>query len=98
MFDPSSRYSGLGEAQYQADGRLYVYKQRRFPPLNPPVQGQLRVRDGERLDLVAVQVLGDPLQFWRIADANLAMNPFDLTKPGAVLSIPVAGFLGRTKP
>ena len=48
------------------------------------------VQAGQRLDLIASRVLGDPLQYWRIADANNAMNPFDLVAvPGAALRIPV---------
>ena len=94
MFDPSSRYQPIGDTVYEApDGRRYVYKQRRFPPVaGPGVQGIVRVSDGERLDTVAVRTLGDPLQFWRIADANAAMNPFDLVIPGTVLDIPGIGF------
>jgi nucleoid-associated protein YgaU len=48
------------------------------------------VQAGDRLDLIATRVLGDPLQYWRIADANDAMNPFDLVAvPGRALRIPV---------
>jgi nucleoid-associated protein YgaU len=36
------------------------------------------VKQSDRLDLIAARTLGDPLLFWRIADANDAMNPFDL--------------------
>ena len=36
------------------------------------------VSDGERLDLIAHQYLGDPEQFWRIADANGAVRPEEL--------------------
>ena len=48
------------------------------------------MKQGERLDLVAYRTLGDPLQFWRIADANDAVNPFDLDEPsGQILRVPV---------
>jgi hypothetical protein len=30
------------------------------------------------LDQVAARVLGDSEQFWRLCDANAALNPFDL--------------------
>jgi hypothetical protein len=36
------------------------------------------VRLYERLDQVASRTLGDPQQFWRLCDANDAMNPFTL--------------------
>ena len=32
--------------------------------------------------------LGDALQFWRIADSNLALNPFDLmAEPGGTVDV-----------
>ena len=38
---------------------------------------------------VAAQALGDAFQFWRICDANEAMNPFDVVAERAgVLRIP----------
>ena len=36
--------------------------------------------EGDRLDNVTALYLNDPLQFWRICDANNAMNPPDLTR------------------
>ena len=35
---------------------------------------------GERLDNIAAQYLGDPTLFWRLADANGAMRPEELTE------------------
>jgi hypothetical protein len=35
--------------------------------------------EGERLDKITARYLNDPLQFWRICDANAAMNPPELT-------------------
>ena len=35
---------------------------------------------GDRLDTIAAQLLGDPELFWRIADANGAMRPDELTE------------------
>jgi hypothetical protein len=49
------------------------------------------VTAGDRLDLIAASHLGDPLAAWRIADANLALDPFQLTAPdaeGDVLVVP----------
>jgi nucleoid-associated protein YgaU len=37
------------------------------------------VRAEERLDQIAATYLGDPEQFWRIADANRAVAPEELT-------------------
>jgi nucleoid-associated protein YgaU len=45
------------------------------------------VTDGDRLDLIAHQYLGDARLWWIIADYNDIFFPLDLT-PGAVLRIP----------
>ena len=99
MFDPSSRYAAIDTALYIApDGTSHPYKLRRMLP--QPVAGAqlLRVGPADRLDLIAARLLGDPLQFWRVADANAAMNPFDLNQPGAVLAAPTLRFGGGGKP
>jgi len=36
--------------------------------------------EGDRLDNLTFDYLGDPEQFWRIADANRAMRPDELTE------------------
>ena len=38
------------------------------------------VTEGERLDNITAQYLGDPEQFWRVCDANGAMRPDELTE------------------
>ncbi|HZT57821.1 MAG TPA: LysM domain-containing protein, partial [Pyrinomonadaceae bacterium] len=40
------------------------------------------VTQGERLDQIAAQYLGDPEQFWRICDANGALRPEELLETG----------------
>ncbi|MCC6729960.1 MAG: hypothetical protein IT208_11545 [Chthonomonadales bacterium] len=82
MFDPSSRYHALATSSViGADGRPVAYVRRRFLPHGSRMQllGQVIVQQGDRIDLVAARVAGDPEQFWRVADANDAMSPFDLT-------------------
>ena len=34
---------------------------------------------GDRLDLITARTLGDPEQFWRVCDANDALDPAELT-------------------
>jgi hypothetical protein len=52
----------------------------------------LRVEDGQRIDSIAAATLGAPGLFWRICDANDALNPFDLmTRPGQIISVPMPG-------
>ena len=93
MFDHTSRYYQIADATYTAaDGREVAYKRRRFlpPGASLPLLAEVTVAQGERLDLVTFRTLGDPLQFWRIADANDAVNPFELEGPsGQTLRVPV---------
>ena len=95
MFEPTSRYFEIENAKItRDDGRIIVYKKRRFLPSSEkmPLLQEVTVTAGDRLDLIATRILGDPEQFWRICDANDAMNPLDLTaEPGRVLRIAVPG-------
>lgn len=90
-FPPESRYHGIEVATFVTkDGRTVAYLRRRFVP--PPEGFSLLrehvVRAGERLDQIAALEIGDPGQFWRIADANGAIAPEELTDaPGRRLRI-----------
>ncbi len=81
-FAPNSRYLGIEITQMVLpDGRKVAHLRRRFVP--PPERFVLIqehvVAQGDRLDNIAAQYLGDPEQFWKICDANRAMRPDDLT-------------------
>ena len=93
MFDFTSRYYSIETATTTApDGRLLPYKRRRFLPPGEALAllAEAVVTQGDRLDLITARTLGDPEQFWRIADANEAMNPFGLTEEvGRRLRIPI---------
>lgn len=92
MFDFTSRYATLATVTYTApDGRTVSYVRRRSVPAGEtlPLLAEVPVGAGERLDLLTHRTLGDPLQFWRIADANNAINPFDLQVDGRLLRVPV---------
>ncbi len=97
QFPPSSRYHDAEIVQLvAADGRSIAFLRRRFVP---PAESfatlqEHRVVEGERLDHLAAQYLGDPLQFWKICDANNAFVPPDLTDtPGRSIRITLpAGF------
>ena len=83
LFTPTSRYFGIDTLTYAApQGTAVVYIQRRFLP--SPDRFQLlqehSVTEGERLDNIAAQFLGDPTLFWRLCDANSAMRPEELTE------------------
>lgn len=91
LFTSTSRYYGLNtQTLTTADGRTRIYLVRRFVP--SPADFQLLqeyvVKQNDRLDNIAAQFLGDPEQFWRLADANGAMRPQDLLAVvGRVLKI-----------
>jgi hypothetical protein len=91
MFGPNSRYYLTKTARLvRADGAEVVYLRRRFVPAPERFAdvGEHVVSEGERLDLIAHQYLGDPEQFWRLADANGAVRPEELTEePGRRLRI-----------
>jgi hypothetical protein len=83
LFSPGSRYYTLPTAMLEAaDGETVVYLRRRFVP-QPERFSLLRevtVTQGDRLDNLAAQYLGDPEQFWRLCDANRALRPDELTE------------------
>lgn len=81
-FPPTSRYALVEVATYiRPDRREIAYLRRRILP-QPERLKQLTehvVTQGDRLDRVTATYLGDPQQFWRVADANRAMRPEALT-------------------
>jgi hypothetical protein len=82
MFDYTSRYYNLETAKLTtSDGRIVAYVKRRFLPQgkNMLLLEEISVTAGDRLDQITARTLGDPQQFWRVCDANNAMNPVDLT-------------------
>ena len=85
FFEPfpiTSRYHATETTTLDTvDGRTIVYLKRRFLP-DPARFALLQehtVAAGERPDHLAAHYLGDPEQFWRLADANGVMQPDELT-------------------
>jgi hypothetical protein len=95
VFEPASRYASVEQATLTTtDGRTVAFVRRRFLPQGRtlPVLARVTVADGDRLDVITFRALGDPEHFWRMCDANDAMNPLELTDPaGRVLRVPVPG-------
>jgi hypothetical protein len=92
MFEPTSRYAKVETATYtEADGREVAYVRRRFVPPGSSLQklAEASVEQSDRIDLVAARTLGDPEQFWRICDANDALDPYALVVAGRRLTIPM---------
>jgi hypothetical protein len=91
-FPPNSRYNTTPVATLTApDGTQVVYLTRRFVP--PPeafaAAGGATVREGDRLDNLSAALLGDPELFWRMCDANRALQPDELEAVGRVLVVPL---------
>lgn len=92
MFDSTSRYAGMPTGEHLlpapddgSEPAFVRYVRRRFVP-HPDAGATLvehRVTQEERLDHVTARHLGDPAQFWRVADANRELRPDALVEePG----------------
>jgi nucleoid-associated protein YgaU len=51
-------------------------------------RGTYDVREGDRLDLMALAAAGDSTQWWRLADANPWADPTRLEQPGQSIDLP----------
>jgi hypothetical protein len=82
VYDELSRYRGLPLVKLTyPDGSEVVYVGRRFLP-QPQMLAEIarvNVREGDRLDILSAQQFGDARWWWRLADANAALDPADLT-------------------
>lgn len=95
MFDTNSRYYKIKDATLTVKDsdckeRIIVYKRRRFIPSTEGTTTLVEhtVIQGERLDNITARYLGDPTLFWRISDANLILNPDELTtESGSLIKI-----------
>lgn len=86
----TSRYHGIDVATLtRRDGTTIAYLRRRFVPSPDRFEllQEVTVTDGDRLDVISARMLGDPEQYWRICDANNAMNPTELEPVGTRLRI-----------
>jgi len=85
MFDPISRYAKLAVktlAVTSPDGqaREIRHVERRFlPAASGTTLLEHSVVQGDRLDRITAKYLGDPAQFWRVADSNETLRPEELT-------------------
>ena len=90
LFPANSRYQGIATATLQAaGGQQIAYLRRRFVPQPDQltITQQHTLSQGERVDNLAAQFLGDPELYWRLCDANAAMRPEDLEVVGFLLRI-----------
>jgi hypothetical protein len=82
LFPQTSRYYGAAVRKLDLpNGKQVAYIDRRFVPQRDrfATLHEHAVADSDRPDTVAARYLGDAEQFWRLADANYDLNPFDLT-------------------
>ena len=98
-FPPTSRYYAVPTAVLVTpDGRQRRYLLRRLVPAPGRFAAvtAYTVQEGDRPDSVAAAQLGDALAFWRLADANAALQPEAMTAvPGRSLRITLPeGFPG----
>ena len=91
-FPPGSRYHGIGQAVIEtSDDNSIVYLRRRIIPLatQSEQRNEYTISEGDRLDNIAAEYIGDPEQFWQIADINNAVKPEELTdEVGTKLLLP----------
>ncbi|MFW5641557.1 MAG: hypothetical protein ACOCY0_02210 [Roseicyclus sp.] len=95
MIGQNSRYAGAPQAQLvEPDGSV---RRHVVPPILPPARAWTqvvghRVRDSDRLDLMATQAYGSPAAWVTIAGAQPVADPGQvLDTPGAEIALPVAG-------
>jgi nucleoid-associated protein YgaU len=90
-FPENSRYRGVAVATLQQKNQDPIaYLKRRLVPQSDAfsVVQEYTVVEGDRLDNLAFQCLGDPERYWRLCDANGAIKPDELTEtPGSTLLI-----------
>jgi hypothetical protein len=98
MFDTTSRYSGLEtttivvpDADDGAREIRYVRRRIITPADRLTTLVEHTVTQGERLDQITARYLGDPLQFWRVCDANNVLQPEELEEAGRVVKIALPG-------
>lgn len=91
LFPPTSRYHKIATAtMVLPNGRTVTYLRRRIVPQPDRfvLLQEHSVTDGDRLDNLAASYLGDPELYWRICDANGAIDPEELTaQPGRLIRI-----------
>jgi hypothetical protein len=83
VFDEKSRYRGLPLLTWVDEAGVehtYVAHRRVPAPETLAVAGVVAVHEGDRLDQIAAVQYGEAVLWWRIADANRALSPAELTE------------------
>lgn len=89
MFFDGSRYLRVGEyTVVDEQGNRRQLKRLREPR---QLEGahEYQVREGDRLDLLAMKFYRNPRKWWLLADANPQfLSPDDLMTPGQIILVP----------
>ena len=88
MFLPNSRYAQVAtvSTRLSTGEEVVALKLRK---LNPVSGAERSVRDGDRLDLIAHELVADATQYWHVADANAVLDSRTLVaEPGDTLLVP----------
>ena len=89
MFTNGSRYKSMPTYE-TIDSKGRTVKAVVLPlPTEPNPAGEHKLLEGQRLDHLAAQYLGDPTAFWRICDVNNVMHPDELMVIGERILIPI---------
>jgi len=93
-FDAASRYNGVPLKVYQPrpgePGTPFVGRRFIAAQASIGVAARFVVTGSDRPDLIAAKTLGDPLLYWRLADAAAVIDPNELTDTlGRSLVIPL---------
>jgi nucleoid-associated protein YgaU len=89
MFFDGSRYLRVGDyTLIDERGDRRTLKRVREPRALDAAH-EYQVREGDRLDLLAMKFYRNPRKWWLIADANPNyLSPEDLLKPGQIILVP----------
>jgi hypothetical protein len=78
MFYKGSRYENVKNSTYKDEnGEEYTHKRIRFIKETHP-EFEYKVKQNERLDLIANTFYKDSTKFWLLCDANNVMHPEEL--------------------
>jgi hypothetical protein len=84
MFEANSRYARKAVKLWvDAQGEEHAYAERRLLPRDEALKplAEARMREGDRLDLVAFKFYGDSTQSWRLLDAqHIHLDPKNLAE------------------
>lgn len=90
-YDPKSRYAKVPTYPVVDHRDRVVNVTPPAPPPDQPIAGWHVRREGQRPDHLAAHYLGDPAGFWRLAEANDAIQAEWLSEQ-AEIAIPMKDF------